>query len=169
LDKEGISSTDQIIEKYLDMRYVRQNFELEVPIKGSIDTLNQLEEIVTNFHSIHERTYGHSDSNAIVEIVNVKARGFGLIPKPRPAYLSSGNGDLTGALVGRRPVFFKQTNGWLDCPHYDRVKLFQGDEIQGPAMICQFDSSVVVLPGKKVLVGSLGELLIRAEKEFNND
>ena len=169
LNKEGISITDQIIEKHLDMRYVKQNFELEVPIKGSIDTANHLEEIVATFHSIHERNYGHSDSNAVVEIVNVKARGFGIIPKPRSADLPFGTGDLTGALVGKRSVFFKQSNGWLECPHYDRVRLFQGDEIQGPAMICEFDSSVVVLPGQKATVGSLGELLIRAGKEINNE
>ena len=111
------------------------------------------------FHSLHRQSYGHSDPTAPVEVVNIKCRAAGRVPKPRRALLADGDSDPSGALIGQRRVFFKG-NGWLECPHYDRVKLLRDNVIGGPAMICQFDSSVTILPGHVVTVGSVGELII---------
>jgi N-methylhydantoinase A len=161
---EGVPEQDQQVERFLEMRYVRQNFELEIPVSTSLSTADHLSEVVDLFHRVHHQSYGHSDPEAPVEVVNVKARGLGRIPKPKAALVPQGGVDPSVAFVGRRKVFFKSAKGWLDCPHYDRVKLLAGNLIEGPAMVCEFDSSVVVLPGHKATVGSLGELIIETGK-----
>jgi len=164
LRQEKIAEKDQIIEKYLEMRYVRQNFELEIAVTSGLKTAGELEAVAAEFHRAHERNYGHADPRAAVEVVNVKARGIGRVPKPEPAMIAEGGKDPSRALLGNRKVFFKQAQGWLECPHYDRARLLRNNVIVGPAMICQYDSSVVVLPGHKASVGSLGELIIETGK-----
>ena len=164
LNAENIPEEDQVVEGFLEMRYVRQNFELEVPVVGSLAEEADLEAVLAAFHRLHQQSYGHFDPGAPVEIVNVKCRAAGRIPKPRPALLPSGGADPIDAFIGRRKVFFKGNNDWLDCPHYDRVKLLCNNVIEGPAMVCEFDSSVPILPGHEAVVGSMGELIIDTGK-----
>ncbi len=164
LNLEAIPERDQVVERFLEMRYVRQNFELEVPVTSELATESELEDVVAYFHRLHQQSYGHFDAEAPVEVVNVKARGVGRIPKPQPALLPSGGADPKGAMIGRRRVFFKAYNDWLECPHYDRVKLLRNNVIKGPAMVCEFDSSVTILPDHKAVVGSMGELVIETGK-----
>ncbi len=161
--EEGFSAENQIVEQFLEMRYVRQNFELEVPVSGQLGSEAELNEALDTFHKLHLQSYGHSDSDAPVEVVNVKCRASGLVPKPQRALLPTGDRDPSGAFIGHRRVFFKGS-GWLECPHYDRVKLLEGNIISGPAMVCQFDSSVTILPGHQSSVGSMGELVIDTGK-----
>ena len=159
LGDEGIAEENQVVEQFLEMRYVRQNFELEVPVNGNLESTAELENILAAFHKLHRQSYGHSDPSAPVEVVNVKCRAAGRVPKPQRALLPAGGPDPSDAFIGRRRVFFKGY-GWLECPHYDRVKLLRDNVIRGPAMICQFDSSVTILPGHVATVGSMGELII---------
>ena len=159
LGDEGIAEENQVVEQFLEMRYVRQNFELEVPVNGNLESTAELENILAAFHKLHRQSYGHSDPSAPVEVVNVKCRAAGRVPKPQRALLPAGGPDPSDAFIGRRRVFFKGY-GWLECPHYDRVKLLRDNVIRGPAMICQFDSSVTILPGHVSTVGSMGELII---------
>ena len=164
LNSENIPEEDQVVEGFLEMRYVRQNFELEVPVAGGLSQGADLEAVLAAFHRLHQQSYGHFDPGAPVEVVNVKCRAAGRIPKPRPAFLSSGGVDPIDAFIGRRKVFFKGNSDWLDCPHYDRVKLLCNNVIEGPAMVCEFDSSVPILPGHRAVVGSMGELIIDTGK-----
>ena len=163
LRDEGIAEENQVVEQFLEMRYVRQNFELEVPVTGNLEDEAELEKILETFHSLHEQNYGHSDPTAPVEVVNVKCRAYGRVPKPRRALLPPGGPDPSDAFIGERRVFFKGS-GWLECPHYDRVKLMRDNVIRGPAMVCQFDSSVTILPGHAATVGSMGEIIIDTGK-----
>ena len=163
LSEEGFTPENQVVERFLEMRYVRQNFELEVPVNGNLQSKAELDGVLKAFHNMHLQSYGHSDPNAPVEVVNVKCRASGLVPKPQRAQLPSGGPNPSDAFIGRRRVFFR-SSGWLECPHYDRVKLLRDNVIRGPAMVCQFDSSVTILPDHMATVGSLGELVIDTGK-----
>lgn len=164
LDQEGIPARDQIIEQFLDMRYVRQNFEIEIPVAKPLINERNLNEILEIFHSRHNQSYGHFDRGACVEVVNVKARAIGRIPKPSPVTLASGDVNPNRAFIGYRKVFFKEYDHWKECPHYDRIKLLENNRIHGPAIVSEFDSSTVILPGHTAIVGSLGELIVDTGK-----
>ena len=92
-------------------------------------------------------------------MVNVKARGSGALPKPELRVLSQGTADSSHALTGTRRVFFRET-GWTDCPDYDRDALLAGNVIEGSAIVHEFDSSIVVLPGHRAAVDRYGDIVI---------
>ena len=159
LEEEQVPPEDRVLTRALDMRYVRQNFELEVALDGDLETPEDLARAVSSFHKLHDRSYGQSNENAPVEVVNVKARGSGVLPKPRLRRLSQGTADSSHALTGARRVFFRET-GWTDCPDYDRDALLAGNVIEGPAIVHEFDSSIVVLPGHRATVDEYGDVVI---------
>ena len=63
----------------------------------------------------------------------------------------------------RRPVYFAESGGYVDCPIYDRYALPAGARLAGPAVVEEFDSTTVVHPGFSVRVDDVGNLIIERE------
>ena len=63
--------------------------------------------------------------------------------------------------IGRRSVYFPAPHGRIDVAIWRRDGLRPGQEIDGPAIIEEFSSTTVLLPGDRARVGKLGEIVIR--------
>ena len=159
LDRERIPESDRSLLWLLEMRYVRQNFELEVAVPGGMVSSESLARVLTAFHEAHQRTYGHSDEGDPAEIVNFKVRGIGQVKRPRLRKVAAGAADPGDAHTGARPVYFRGS-GWTDCPNYDRARLLAGNHVTGPAVINAFDSTALLRPGQTATVGAFGDLII---------
>jgi len=62
---EGIKKNNLFLERYLDMRYEGQAYEIIVPFdKNFLD----------RFHQLHEKTYGYRIDEKVVQIVNIRLR-----------------------------------------------------------------------------------------------
>jgi N-methylhydantoinase A len=62
------------------------------------------------------------------------------------------------AIIETRPAYFDGT--WRETPHYDRGRLGIGDRVEGPAIIRQYDTTTVLLPGHYAEVDPHGNILI---------
>ena len=58
-----------------------------------------------------------------------------------------------------RPVWFTGQRA-LDTPVYDRAELASGAELSGPAVIDQFDSTLLLFPGDRARVDDALNILI---------
>ncbi|HEY4368609.1 MAG TPA: hydantoinase B/oxoprolinase family protein [Steroidobacteraceae bacterium] len=58
-----------------------------------------------------------------------------------------------------RPVYFTQQ--WHDTPFFDRTKLLPGDNVAGPAVICEANTTTVLEPGWRAEVSELNHLILR--------
>ena len=159
LDQERIATPARGLDRFLEMRYVRQNFELEVPVSEPLVGEAALARLLESFHAFHQRTYGHSHQGDPVEIVNFKVRGVGRVLRPELSRLAGASGDAVQAYTGARQVYFR-ANGWVECPTYDRSMLRADHRIEGPAVINEFDSTVLVLPDQHLVVDGFGNLNI---------
>ena len=77
LDQEGVAPSQQQLHRMLELRYVRQNFDLPVPVGERLDKPEQLQQVLAEFHQAHHRNYGHSNASDPVEVVNFRIRGVG--------------------------------------------------------------------------------------------
>jgi N-methylhydantoinase A len=102
LDREEVAAENRVILRALDMRYVRQNFELEVPVETPLGSADDLAHLLQAFHQLHTRTYGHCDETAPVQVINLKVRGVGRTPKPRAVSLAPEGDDPCEAYFGHR-------------------------------------------------------------------
>src|ERR1700726_2603985 len=76
LDAEGFSRDKMRLQHSLDMRYLGQAYELNIPV-GLIG-----HDVIAAFHRAHEMRYGYHHKNKKVEIVNVRCRATGITEKP---------------------------------------------------------------------------------------
>jgi N-methylhydantoinase A len=70
-----------------------------------------------------------------------------------------GKPSVEPARTGTRPVYFLEA-GWVDCPIYWRPNLAPGDKVQGPAVLEQPDSTVLMEPGDTAVVDECWNLVI---------
>jgi N-methylhydantoinase A len=140
------------------MRYLGQNYELELQVDFERFSAETTEQLWQAFHDAHKARFGFSIPGEIIEIVNYLATAVSLTPKPelRPIARASGK----PLAVGRRGVGFP--DGRLDVPIYRREQLAAGHLIDGPAMIEEAASVTVLNPGQHLVVDAYGHLVIDA-------
>jgi len=139
LKQEGFQKPDISLLRSLDMRYVGQAHEVNIPL-GNSTVLSKLRGA---FHQKHETTYGHSAPEEPVEIVNLRVNAIGKVEKISVRYPPT---QGLPKQKGRREVFFPEGDGWIDCPVYERSTLPVGYQLQGPAIMEEHTSTTVIPP-----------------------
>ncbi len=118
----------------LDMRYVGQGYELNVPWS---------EDFVAAFHALHAERYGYSDPRRPVEVVNVRVRMVSMTDElvVEPAEVQEGDG--TQAVRKEKRMYCE--GEWRSGKIYNRALLCAGDTFAGPAVIAEY-SATTFLP-----------------------
>ena len=158
LAREGMDAAAMDFRRQADLRYVGQSHELTVGLAGGPMDGEQLERMLGEFHCEHERAYGFSAPGEEVELVNLRLSAVGRIAKPALAALARAEGDPVEK--GRRPVYFAERGGFVDCPVYDRYDLGAGAAIAGPAIVEEVDSTTTVHPGYGVAIDACGQMIL---------
>jgi N-methylhydantoinase A len=159
LERERVPPARRSLERWLDMRYTGQNYELLVPVPEETWTTRRIEPLGERFFALHEAAYGYAAHDEPIQVVNARLVARGRPDPPALPRRPRMTGDVSAALRAWRPVFF-ETAGFVECPVYDRRRLGAGHVIGGPAVVEQFDSTTLIHPGQRAEVDDLGFLLI---------
>jgi N-methylhydantoinase A len=151
---EGFDDEQVIIERYLDLRYKGQSYELVVPYTDDVASA------VTRFHELHDQRFGYSDPDEPVQVVNVRLKARASAEKPA-LEAQKLDEDATPEALSTAPVVFASDTGTTthDTPIYDRSALKPGMRFTGPAIITQYDTTTVILPRWRARVDAPGNLI----------
>ena len=158
LRREGFDPDIISFVRSADLRYPRQAYEINVSLSEERLEKDNIKEMVQTFHQLHRQFYGYSREESSIELVNLRLAAVG---KMKPLKLEENElqgVDPSQAFLTYRPVYFE--GGYIKTPVYQRDKLEAGNEIQGPAVIEQLDSTLIVFPQEKARVDSLLNILI---------
>lgn len=157
--REGIPEDRQRLSFNADMRYYRQGYEIPIDVRPEELSGNGTGVLADRFNGLHERLYGFKMEGTVAEIVNLRAIAFGKVPEPNlPEGLPGHGSDSSPAIDDQQSVYFH--GEWLPTRIYDRTRLRAGNRLDGPAIVVEFDSTTVVLPGYAVEVDRNLNLLI---------
>jgi N-methylhydantoinase A len=149
---EGTEAGAHYSARSADMRYVGQEYTVNVPIGAEVD----LAEIDAAFHDAHRVRYGHSTPGAPVEFVNLRLAAFGRIAGGAAPFRPPDR-DVDPVLGRRRVVFGGES---FDSAVLLRDRLRPGARHEGPVVIEEESSTTVVPPGHAAVVDDHGNLLI---------
>lgn len=149
---DGMAAEACTFAHYLDIRYFGQEFSVTVPV----DPNEPVAEVLGRFHAIHERVYGHSAPGDQTEVTAIRVSGTGAGAD------AGGFQPVRGAArdPAFRPVWFVETAGFVDTQVLHRETLAPGDNLAGPAIIEQLDTTTVLPPGRRATVDDQGCLII---------
>ena len=158
LAREGVGGDEMRFVRQADVRYVGQSYELTISLPEGLMGENEVADVLKRFHAEHERAYGFMAEGEPVEFVALRLSAIGEISKPRVREIGESVGGADRAVKGSREVYFAESGGFVDCRVYDRYGLRSGDVVEGPGIVEEVDSTVVVHPGWVGVVDGFGNI-----------
>jgi N-methylhydantoinase A len=146
------------VEYFADVRYKGQSFDVNTRIAPDAARAGDLAEIAAAFHAEHRRLYGHAEPDAAVEILTLRLRIRGRLAQPQAVPETPGR-DREIAPRRRRRIRFD--GAWRDTPIYARADLQVGWRAQGPAIVEQETSTIVIPPAFSAEIGRFGDLVLQ--------
>ncbi|MEM8589832.1 MAG: hydantoinase/oxoprolinase family protein [Pseudomonadota bacterium] len=154
---EGVDRSQVTFLRYGKFRYQNQEHTTEVPLTGPVTDAN-LAKIEADFHETYEREYTYR-LDAPVEMVGIHLVAFAEVGKLTMTRHEEGDSDPSPALKGRRQVDYA-LEGVHEAAIYDGTKLKPGMAFDGPAIVEDPGSTVVVNPLNKARIDGYGNIHI---------
>jgi N-methylhydantoinase A len=152
LAAEGVEESDHYFARTADMRYVGQEYTVNVAVGGDID----LAVVDESFHEAHRVRYGHSTPGAPAEFVNLRLAGFGRVSGDAAPFRAP-DGHADPVTARRRTIF---DGDEVEAAVVHRERLQPGATFEGPAVVEEQSATTVVPPGTTLIVDAHGNLLL---------
>jgi N-methylhydantoinase A len=140
----------------VDMRYRGQSYELTVPLLVPV-TPAAMDNAVAAFHAAHAQRYGYAMPDEPVEVVTLRVRATAPGARLSLPEQPLAGPDPAPARLADRPVWFDDGAPRITAC-YRRDRLAPGNRFAGPAIVLQYDATVVVAPGWAAEVDRFGNL-----------
>jgi N-methylhydantoinase A len=152
LAERGINETRT--EHWVEARYAYQVWDLELALPVSeIASDDDVSAVARAFDELHERIFTVSQPGQTVELLSWKVRLVGALHGAERLLGGAVNGQRAAAEAPLRRAFFADT-GWADVPVHEGATLPVGAVVEGPAIVTEPSSTLVVPPGSRARVSN---------------
>ena len=161
LADERVPEIRRRVQRHIDMRYAGMSNEITVEIAPGPITEALLRQAIDAFHDQFHRLSGHSYAGReTVELVNLRATAIG--ERARPDVLNRlAKADRKPVPRAHREVAYLDHPTFIDSPVYVRDSLGAGITIRGPAVVEQYDSTIVIPPDFTAEIDEFGNMMLR--------
>ncbi|TMV15510.1 hydantoinase/oxoprolinase family protein [Arenibacterium halophilum] len=157
LNRGGITFVARDVLVELDMSYLGQTHTVSVPV--ALNDLGAREAIRSAFEAAYDTAFGSHLDNVDIRVLNLRVAAIGRRPKFDLRVLAPvTTGPASAARQGSRQMFAE--GNWHETPVYDRLALPVGAVIDGPAILEQLDTTIIVEPGQSARVDDFGNAII---------
>lgn len=167
LEADAVPEDKRSVTRTADLRYLGQAYEINVTLPdGKIDEA-LIKNIFDKFHAQHIQLYAHCHPKKTIEFVSGRLTATGSMSAPPMRKFKSAEGKASGAPAteGIHPIYFEETGNYVDTPIYVRENLPPGSELEGPAVVVQLDTTIIIHPGQSATVDDHANLLIATGEE----
>jgi N-methylhydantoinase A/oxoprolinase/acetone carboxylase beta subunit len=147
-------------ERSLDMRFVGQGAETNVPVSERDFAKMKKEELRRRFDEVYEKLYGRTYPDSEVEFINFKVSASLPVRLLQLPKLEKKRQSLHKAIKGKRQAYSPMARDFIPYTVYDRYKLSPDTKFRGPAIIEERESTVIVGEDGFVSTDDLGFLWI---------
>jgi N-methylhydantoinase A/oxoprolinase/acetone carboxylase beta subunit len=154
---------DQVeLVREADLRIYGQIHEITMPVIGGELGPRSIPSLRQAFSEAYRRNYSRYSEDALVEAVNWKLTARG--PSRRVELrIPSGDGATPDAVKGRRPAYLRDAGDLVETVVYDRYLLTPGVTLNGPAIVEERETTVILPSGSTGTVDEFGNLIVELE------
>jgi N-methylhydantoinase A len=164
LQASGVPDEDVRVRRLGEMRYVGQGHEVGVRLPEGTLGPEDVEKISDGYREEYRRLYRREGPDVPLETITWRVE----VSAPRPEIpQEDGEGDprpLGGARKGEREIYIPESGGFGPVPVYDRYSLDPGAAFDGPAVVEERESTVIVGPDSHAEVDGARNLIVRWDK-----
>ena len=164
LGEAGFSAGAVSARLGVDVRYKGQAYEVAVWLDEPAVFDAALRQTVNReFHREHARLHGHRDDAAAIEWVALRASVTAGTTRPRPTELAPPAEPLIDRRLAVQPMIWAGES--LDAPVFARERLGRDDRVDGPALVIQDQTTLVVPPATLAHVQATGDIVLEVSAE----
>jgi N-methylhydantoinase A len=156
---QGINENKISTYRNAQIRFIGQTYEVQTPIPSRKIGSREIEIIKMSFYDEHEREYSIADRRLPIAFVNLRTTAIGHVEKPKLELLASNDVVKKEKNEGKRSVFFENC-GFIDTVIFDRRFLKSGLRFNGPVIIEDDSSTIIVPPKMRAEIDSFRNVII---------
>lgn len=160
LNRESVPEKNRVLVYTMQVKYWGQFRDVSVSWPGERINKAEIEEGMINFHQRHKELYGFSDEKYPVEIMGFGLSAIGKADQAKLKKIQDGTKDASGALKGVREAYFETSNGFTKTKVYNGDKLLCHNVVEGPSVIEETTTTVVIPPGYTMIVDEYGNYIV---------
>jgi N-methylhydantoinase A len=149
---EGLAG--EVERRYsVESRYAYQVWDIPISLQGEgVADERALESLTESFHDAHERIFAVREPGQKVEMNQWKGRV--VVTTAKPPVAARRDGAVPGD--GSRRTAFLPELGEVEIPVHRGAELSVGEQVEGPALVIEPETTIVVYPGWTAHVTDLG-------------
>ncbi|MCC2597016.1 hydantoinase/oxoprolinase family protein [Pusillimonas sp. MFBS29] len=160
LERENVVLSDVEIRNEVDLLYRGQSHVLRIPVPtGEFD----VQQVRDDFAAAYLERFDLSLPEMRPVLVNVRTTVIGIRQKIDLNIFQPVAGTLAEAKTGTRQVYFG--GAWHETSIYNRDLLPAESHFEGPAIVEQSDTTIVIDPGATCIIDAFGNILINVSKQ----
>ncbi|MDQ3549561.1 MAG: hydantoinase/oxoprolinase family protein, partial [Chloroflexota bacterium] len=167
LGQAGVRNEEMTVTRSADLRYAGQGHEVSVPVPAGELGEASVEGLQWSFEEVYRRLYERTASGNPIEALSWRV----IVSAPRPElpleHLSQGldlSADATTAIKGEREIYLPEERAMVRVPVYDRYLLAPYVTFDGPAVIEERESTLIVGRGGRVSIDALLDVVIELDR-----
>jgi N-methylhydantoinase A len=160
--ESGVAEADISFVRSADVRYIGQGYEVRVPLPAGRLTADSRGSLVDGFEQVYKQLYGRVGPSVGLEVMSWRL----VVSGPRPELrlrvdgAEGGSSDPGDARKGERRVYHPEYGEHRPTPVYDRYRLAPGARFDGPAIVEERESTVVIGPRGRVSIDEFRNLRV---------
>ena len=159
LTRERVPADKRKTIRTMTVKYFGQFRGLEVEWPSGPINNEAIDQGMAAFHKKHNDIFGYSDPKYPLEILNFGLSAIGKMPPVVLKPISKGGKDPSKALKSTRKAYFTEANGFVKTIIYDGTKFLSGNIFEGPCVVEEELTNVVVPPGYRMQVDDYGNYI----------
>jgi N-methylhydantoinase A len=163
VNEAGVADSDCEVAVKVDMRYIGQGYEVEVPVHPGAPA-QALAALPGDFRQAYAAIFGLAFDDRAIEVVAWKVEVCGPIPGAGSPYRLKHGARASQSVRGERQAYFPDLGGYVSCAVYDRYAFLPGQTIEGPALIEEAESTCVLGTGDRAFVDESLNLIIDVQE-----
>jgi N-methylhydantoinase A len=160
LQDTGVQPNQMVVERFADIRYIGQGFELVVPTPLGPYQAASLEPIRSSFEEAYREIFSRTPLGATAEIVNIRVSASAVAGRNDLQVTRPHKHIRHAEPKEKRQVYFGMTQSYITTPVYDRRLIPVGHSLIGPAVIEEPESTLIVPPDATAVVEEEGNIVV---------
>ena len=166
LTTQGFAPESTELRRFAAMQYGWQVHQVEVPVRGASYSAEDMDRLIESFEAQYARMYGKGAGfrQAGVQIINLRLEAVGLTPKPVLGLYKNKN-SMIDAAPETRDVYWPELHETRPTAIYRGTQLSDGQHLNGPVIVEQDFTTIVIHPGESAVIDKYGNIVIEVTQE----
>ena len=159
----GFDPANATATRLADMRFAGQGFEIVLELLPGPYNADAAPKLRAAFEEVYRETFARTPPDVEPEIINIRVSMAAKVPGVD--LKSETSASTAKPKTGTRPAYFPEEGEYIETPVYDRNLMIPGYAFEGPAIVEESESTLILGPDARARVDEQLNLIVDLPKE----